>query len=144
MPRFMVFVKASPQSEADAPPDMDMIEQMTAYNEELGRAGVLLMAEGLKPSKVGARVYYKSSGTEVVDGPFTETKELIAGFWLLECKSFEEALEWAKRAPNPMPNYEDSHIEVRAFVEPEDWGDYSPELQERWRASDGLVESKGN
>ena len=133
MPRFMVLVKASPESEAaTTPPDMDMIEKMTAYNEELNRAGVLLMAEGLKPSSTGARVYFKASGTEVVDGPFAETKELIAGFWILECKSFEECLEWAKRAPNPMPRYADSSIEVRAFFEEEDLGEFSPELRDRW------------
>src|SRR4051794_17868598 len=98
MPRFMVLVKASPESEAEVMPDYEMVEKMTAYNEELHRAGVLLMAEGLKPSKYGERINFKASGeTEVVDGPFTETKELVAGFWILECKSYDECLEWAKR-----------------------------------------------
>jgi hypothetical protein len=129
----MVFVKASPQSEAEVMPEPQMIEQMTAYNEELHRAGVLLMADGLKPSKYGARINFKPSGeTEVVDGPFTETKELVAGFWILECKSYEECLEWARRAPNPMPGYADSHTEVRPFFEAEDFADYAPELQARW------------
>jgi hypothetical protein len=129
----MVFVKASPQSEAEVMPDMQMLEAMTAYNEELHRAGVLLMADGLKPSKHGARIYFKDSGTEVVDGPFAESKELVAGFWILECKSYEECLEWARRAPNPMPGYADSHTEVRPFFEADDFADVAmPELRERW------------
>lgn len=132
MPRFMVFVKASPESEAEVMPDAHMIETMSAYNEELHRAGVLLMADGLKPSKHGARVYFKESGVEVVDGPFAESKELVAGFWILECKSYEECLEWAKRAPNPMPGYADSHTEIRPFFEEEDFADYPPEVRERW------------
>jgi len=132
MPRFMVFVKASAESEAEAPPDLKMLEAMTAYNEELHRAGVLLMAEGLKPSKYGARIIFKPNGTEVVDGPFTESKEIIAGFWLLECKSYEEALEWAKRAPNPMPGSPEAETEIRPFYEADDLAEFSPQLQERW------------
>jgi hypothetical protein len=134
MSRYMVFVKASPDSEAEVMPDTQMIEAMTAFNEELAKAGVLLMAEGLKPSSNGARVYFRPSGTEVVDGPFTETKELVAGFWILECKSREECIEWMRRAPNPMPGYGESNVEIRPFFEEEDFAAYSPELQERWSA----------
>jgi hypothetical protein len=132
----MVIVKASPQSEAAIMPSAEEMEPMTAYNEELHRAGVLLMADGLKPSKFGARVYFKDGGTEVVDGPFTESKELVAGFWILECKSLEECVEWARRAPNPMPGYPDSSTEIRPFFEAEDFPDATPELLERWAVVD--------
>jgi hypothetical protein len=129
----MVFVKASPESEAEVMPDPQMIEAMTAYNEELHRAGVLLMAEGLKPSKYGARINFKASGeTEVVDGPFTETKELVAGFWILQCSSLQECVEWMKRCPNP--HKQGGEIEIRQIYE---LGDF-PLDDENQKRFDGL------
>jgi hypothetical protein len=146
MARFMVLVKASPDSEANVMPNEQMLKEMTAYNEELARAGVLLMADGLRPSSFGARVYFSDSGTKVVDGPFAESKELVAGFWILECKSFEECLEWARRAPNPMPGYAGSHTEIRPFFEEDDFGaELTPELRSRERAiaeQIGTIQSK--
>ena len=100
--RFMVIVKASKDSEAGALPDEKLLADMGKYNEELAKAGVLLAAEGLQPSSKGARVKFSGSKRTVVDGPFSEIKELIAGFWLIQVKSKEEAIEWVKRCPNPM------------------------------------------
>jgi hypothetical protein len=123
--RFMMIVKASQDSEAGKTPDPSVFEAMRKYNQELVRAGVLLAAEGLHPSSLGHRIEWKAGRRTVVDGPFTETKELIAGFWLIQVKSREEALEWAKRVPNPMN--EDGAIELRrVFDAGELPGDCSP------------------
>jgi hypothetical protein len=127
--RFMAMVKATPESEAGELPSQELLEAMGAYNEELVKAGVMLAGEGLHPSSKGARVRFEGSERTVIDGPFTETKELVAGFWILECKSREEALEWVKRCPNPMEG--PSEIELRQIFEAEDFGDaLTPELRE--------------
>jgi hypothetical protein len=123
-------VKATPESEAGVMPSEQMLAAMTAYNEELVKAGVMLAGEGLHPSSRGARVRFSGSRRSVVDGPFAETKELIAGFWIIQVKSREEAIEWVKRCPNPME--EDSEIEIRQIFDPEDFGEaFTPELRER-------------
>ena len=131
--RFMVMVKASPDSEAGALPSEQMLAEMGKYNEELAKAGVLLAAEGLQPSSKGARVKFSGSKRTVIDGPFTESKELIAGYWLFQVKSLEECIEWVKRCPNPMPDTE-SEIEIRQVFDPADFGEaFTPELQEAER-----------
>src|SRR5258708_2366050 len=128
--RFMVIVKATEESEAGVMPSEELLGAMGAYNEELVKAGVMLAGEGLQPSSKGARVRFSGNKRTVIDGPFTETKELIAGFWLLEVKSKEEAIEWVKRCPNPM--LVDSEIEIRQVFEVEDFGaEFTPELQEQ-------------
>ncbi len=128
--RFMVMVKASKDSEAGKMPTQELLEAMGKYNEQLAKAGILLAGEGLHPSSKGARVRFSGSKRTVVDGPFTETKELVAGFWLWQVKSKEEALEWVKRCPNPMPT--DSEIEIRQVFEAEDFGEaLTPELREK-------------
>jgi hypothetical protein len=125
----MVIVKASPESEAGEMPSTELLEAMGKYNEELVKAGLMLAGEGLHPSSKGARVRFSGRERSVVDGPFTETKELIAGFWLWDVRSMEEAIEWVKRCPNPMES--DSEIEVRQVFEAEDFGEeYTPELRE--------------
>jgi hypothetical protein len=121
--RFMIIVKATADSEAGVMPSAELLVEMGNFNEELVKAGVLLAGEGLHPSSRGARVRFSGKDRTVVDGPFAETKELIAGFWLVEMKSKEEAIEWVKRMPNPM--YEDSEVEIRQVFMPEDFG---PEL----------------
>ena len=127
--RVMVLVKANPESEAGQLPSTELLEAMTKYNEELAKAGIMLAGEGLHPSSKGARVRFKGSERSVVDGPFTETKELIAGFWLWEVRSMEEAIEWVKRCPNPMEG--ESEIEIRPVFETEDFGEnLTPELRE--------------
>ena len=127
--RFMVIVKASKDSEAGILPETKLFEDMGRYNEELAKAGVLLAAEGLQPSSKGARVRISGSKRTVIDGPFAETKELIAGFWLIQAKSKAEAIEWVKRAPNPMPG-QDSEIEIRQVFEAEDFGaEFTPKLR---------------
>ena len=135
--RFMVMVKANKDSEAGGLPDEKLLSEMTKYNEELVKAGVLLAAEGLHPSSKGARVKFSGKKRTVIDGPFTETKELIAGFWLIQVKSKEEAIEWVKRSPNPFPDKE-SEIEIRQVFEASDFGEeFTPELrkaEERQRA----------
>lgn len=129
--RFMVIVKATKQSEAGVLPDQKLLAAMGKYNEELARAGVLLAGEGLQPSSKGARVKFSGDKRTVIDGPFAETKELIAGFWLWQCKSKEEAIEWVKRCPNPMPG-EESEIEIRQVFEADDFGaEFTPELREQ-------------
>ena len=129
--RVMVFVKATPNSEAGTMPSEDLFREMTAFNEELAKAGILLAGDGLKPSSQGARVRFSGKSRTVTDGPFAETKELVAGFWLWQVRSLEEAVEWVKRCPNPMPN-EDSDIEIRPLYEMEDFGDALPQdLRER-------------
>ena len=122
--RFMVIVKADKDSEAGALPDAKSFAEMGKFNEELVKAGVLLAAEGLQSSKKGARVRFSGSKRTVIDGPFAETKELIAGFWLWQVKSLAEAIEWVKRSPNPFPGKE-SEIEIRQVFEADDFG---PEL----------------
>lgn len=120
--KFMVIVKATPESEAGAMPTEKMLTEMTAYNEELLAAGVMKSGEGLLPSVKAARVYFaKEGGTSVVDGPFTESKELIAGFWIWECASLDEAIEWARKCPNP--DQVDSQLEIRQIATWEDFGD---------------------
>jgi hypothetical protein len=129
--RFMVIVKADKSSEAGALPDRKLLEDMTRYNEELVKAGVLLAAEGLQPSSKGARVRFSGNKRTVIDGPFSETKELVAGFWLFQVKSKEEAIEWVKRAPNPFPGTE-SEVEIRQVFEAEDFGpELTPALREQ-------------
>jgi hypothetical protein len=125
--RFLVIVKATKNSEAGAMPSTEMLEAMGKYNEELIKAGVMLAGEGLQPSSKGARIRFSGDKRTVIDGPFAETKELIAGFWLWEVKSKEEAIEWAKRCPNPMPG-EDSELELRQVFETADFDNLSPEL----------------
>jgi hypothetical protein len=128
--RFMVMVKATPNSEAGAMPSEALLAAMGRFNEELVKAGVLLAAEGLQPSSKGARVRFSGGKRSVTDGPFAETKELVAGFWLWQCKSREEAIEWVKRCPDPMPG-EESVIEIRQVFEAEDFGaELTPELRE--------------
>jgi hypothetical protein len=128
--RFMVIVKATKDSEAGALPSEELLTAMGKYNEELAKAGILLAGEGLQPSSKGARVRFSGPKRTVVDGPFAETKELIAGFWLWKVKSKEEAIEWVKRCPNPMPG--DSEIEIRQVFEAEDFGEqFTPELKEQ-------------
>ena len=135
--RFMAMVKAHKDSEAGVMPSEKLLSDMTRFNEELVKAGVLLAGEGLQPSSKGARVRFNGSRRTVVDGPFAETKELIAGFWLLQVKSLQEAIEWIKRSPNPFENGE-SEIEIRQVFEAEDFGaEFTPELrakEERLRA----------
>ncbi len=135
--RFMVLVKADKDSEAGVLPGEKLLAEMGRYNEELAKAGVLLAGEGLQPSSKGARVRFSGDRRTVIDGPFAETKELIAGFWILETKSLAEAIEWVKRAPNPFPGKE-SEIEIRQVFEADDFGaEFTPELraqEERLRA----------
>ena len=129
--RFMVMVKATKNSEAGAMPSEKLLADMGRFNEELVKAGIMLAGEGLQPSSKGARVRFSGGKRTVVDGPFAETKELVAGFWLWQCKSKEEAIEWVKRCPDPMPG-EDSEIEVRQIFEAEDFGaEFTPELREQ-------------
>ncbi len=135
--RFMILVKATKNSEAGVMPSQDLLTAMMKYNEELVKAGVMLAADGLQPSSKGARVKFSGSKRTVTDGPFTETKELVAGFWIWQCKSKQEAIEWVKRCPNPMPG-EESEIEIRQIFEADDLGaEFTPELrkqEERLRA----------
>lgn len=134
--RVMVMVKATKESEAGIMPSNELLAAMGKYNEELVKAGVMLAGEGLHPSAKGKRVRFSGAKRTVIDGPFTETKELVAGFWLWQVKSMEEAVEWLKRCPNPMPG--ESDIEVRPVFEAEDFGaEFTPELraqEERLRA----------
>ena len=139
--RDMIIVKATKESEAGAAPDEKMLAAMGAYNEELAKAGVMLAGEGLHPSSKGARVQFSGSKRTVVDGPFPEAKELIAGYWLFQCKSKEEAIEWVKRCPNPMPG--DSEIEIRQVFEAADFGaELTPELKEQERRIRESIESQ--
>lgn len=123
--RFMVMVKATKDSEAGVMPSEEMLTKMGQFNAELVKAGVLLAGEGLQPSSKGARVRFKGNDRTVVDGPFAETKELVAGFWILQVKSKEEAIEWIKRAPHPHPGT-DTEIEIRQIFELEDFGETLP------------------
>jgi len=126
----MVIVKATKESEAGVLPSEKLLADMGKYNEELVKSGVLLSAEGLQSSSKGARVRFSGDKRTVIDGPFAETKELIAGFWLFEVKSKEEAIEWVKRAPNPSPG-QDVEVEIRQVFEADDFGkEFTPELRE--------------
>ena len=128
--RFMVIVKASPESEAGVLPSTELLTAMGKYNEELVKAGVMLAGEGLQPSAKGARILFSGDKRTVVDGPFTETKELVAGFWLWQCRSWEEAIEWAKRCPNPTG--QEGQLEIRQVFEADDFGpEFTPELREQ-------------
>ena len=128
--RVMVLIKANEQTEAGELPGQELLEQMTAYNEELVKAGVMLGGDGLHPSSKGVRVEFSGSERKVIDGPFAETKELIAGYWLWQVKSMDEAIEWARRIPNPTGEH--SVVEIRPVFEAEDFGDaLTPELRER-------------
>ena len=128
--RFMVMVKATQDSEQGVMPSEELLAAMGRYNEELAKAGVMLAGEGLHPSSNGARVRFDGASRAVVDGPFAETKELVAGFWIWQCKSLDEAIEWVKRCPNPMPG--PSEIEIRQIFEAEDFGEeFTPELREQ-------------
>jgi hypothetical protein len=126
--KFMVMVKATPESEAGQMPSEEMFTEMGRYNEELVKAGVMLAGEGLHPSSKGARVRFSGKNRTVIDGPFSETKELVAGFWLWQCASLQEAIDWVKRCPNPMVS--DSEIEIRQIFAAEDFGEtFTPELK---------------
>jgi len=128
--RVMVIVKANKDSEAGKMPDQKLLADMGKFNEELVKAGVMLAGEGLHPTSKAKRVHFSGPKRTVIDGPFTETKELIAGFWLWQVRSMEEALEWAKRCPNPHDG--ESELEIRPVFEPEDFGaDFTPELREQ-------------
>jgi hypothetical protein len=128
--RVMVLVKATEDSEAGVMPEEKLLTEMGKFNEELVKAGVMLAGEGLHPSSKGVRVRFSGDQRTVVDGPFTETKELVAGYWLWQVRSMDEAIEWAKRCPNPMPG--ESEIEIRPVFEAEDFGEeFTPELREQ-------------
>ena len=129
--RVMVIVKASKNSEAGALPDTKLLADMGAFNDQLVKAGIMLAGDGLKPSSTGKRVKFAGSKRSVVDGPFAETKELVAGYWIWQVRSIDEAVEWAKRCPNPMPG-EESELEIRPVFEAEDFGEnFTPELREQ-------------
>lgn len=119
--RFMMIVKANKDSEAGVMPSNELISAMTKYNEQMAEAGILVDLSGLQPSSKGARVRFSGGKVTVVDGPFAETKELIAGYWVINVKSRQEAIEWAKRCPNPHGNLGDGEIEIRQFYELEDF-----------------------
>ena len=135
--RFMVMVKATKASEAGVMPDEKLLADMGRFNEEMVKAGVMLSGEGLQPSSKGARVRFSGDKRTVIDGPFAETKELVAGFWMIQVKSKQEAIDWMKRCPNPFPEG-DSEVEIRQVFEAEDFGaEFTPELraqEERMRA----------
>ena len=137
--RFMIIVKATKDSEAGKMPSEDLLAAMAKYNEELVKAGVMLDGAGLQPSSKGARVRYSGAKRTVIDGPFAETKELIAGYWIIQAKSMEEAIEWVKRVPNP--HEEDGEIEIRQFFELEDFGE-SPAIDHH-RKVDKALSAKG-
>src|SRR5436190_4556723 len=128
--RVMVLIKATAQGEAGVMPSQELLEQMTAFNEELVRGGVMLAGEGLHPSSEGVRVEFSGSERKVIDGPFAETKELLAGYWLWQVRSMDEAIEWARRIPNPTGEH--GVVEVRPVFEAADFGEeFTPELRER-------------
>jgi hypothetical protein len=127
--RFLVMVKATKESEAGVMPDMQLLEEMGKFNEELVKAGIMLAGEGLHPSSKGKRVRFNGDTRRVIDGPFAETKELVAGFWIWQVKSLEEAVEWVKRCPNPHRG--ESEIEIRPLFEQADFGEaFTPEMRE--------------
>jgi hypothetical protein len=137
--RVMVLIKANEESEAGVMPSEQLLAEMGAYNEELVKAGVMLAGEGLHPSVKGKRVAFSGTKRTVIDGPFAETKELIAGFWLWQVKSIDEAVEWVRRMPNPANA--DSEVEIRPVFEAEDFGDeFTPELREQEQALRAQIE----
>ena len=139
--KFMVMVKATRDSEAGVMPTEQQFAEMGKFNEELVKAGVMQAGEGLKPSSQGARVHFSGKERTVVDGPFAETKELVAGFWLWECASLQEAIAWVKRCPNPMPG--DSDIEIRPLYGAQDFGEaLTPELREQEDRLRAQIEKK--
>jgi hypothetical protein len=139
--RFMLLVRADKSTEAGVLPDEKLLTEMTRYNEELVKAGVLLAGEGLQPSSKGARVRFSGKKRTVIDGPFTEVKELIAGFWLIQVRSKEEAIEWVKRCPNPLEG--ESEIEIRQVFEAADFGAaFTPELQEAEKRMRAQIDAK--
>ena len=139
--RVMVIVKATKNSEAGVMPSEKLLADMGKFNEELVKAGIMLAGEGLHPSSKGKRVRFSGTKRTVIDGPFAETKELIAGFWLWQVKSMEEAIEWVKRCPNPMNS--DSEIEIRRVFEAEDFGaEFTPELREQEDRLRAQIEQK--
>ena len=128
--RFMILVKATADSEAGVMPSQELMAEMGRFNQQLIDAGVMLAGEGLHPSSRGARVRFSGADRQVIDGPFAETKELVAGYWLWECASLQEAIDWVRRCPNPMPT--DSEIEIRRVYTAEDFGEaMTPELREQ-------------
>ena len=139
--RFMVIVKANKDSEAGVLPSEELLTEMGKFNEELSKAGVMLAGEGLHPSSKGARVKFSGEKRTVIDGPFAETKELVAGYWLWRVKSKEEAIEWARRCPNPTGD--DGELEIRQVFEAEDFGEeFTPELREQEERIRAEIEAK--
>jgi hypothetical protein len=139
--RVMVFVKANEDTEAGMPPDTEMLNEMGKFNEELVKAGIMLDGNGLHPSSEGARIHFCGDQRRVVDGPFAETKELVAGYWLWQVRDMDEALEWAQRCPNPTG--EESVLELRPVYELEDFGDaVTPEVRERDERLRSQIEEK--
>jgi hypothetical protein len=137
----MVLIKATEQSEAGEMPSEQLLGEMMAFNEELVKAGVMLAGDGLHPSSAGARVVFEGGGRKVIDGPFAETKELLAGYWVWQVKSLDEAIEWVKRVPDPMPGTE-AIVEIRPVFEAEDFGDeLTPELRAKGEELRQRVES---
>ncbi len=131
--KVMIFVKATESSEKGEMPEQELLTAMMEYNEQLNKSGILLGGDGLKPSKEGVRVQFSGKERNVVDGPFIETKELVAGYWLWQVKDMQEAIDWVKRCPNPMK--EDSEIEIRPIYELEDFGDMvTPEIKQKYDA----------
>lgn len=129
--KVMVIVKASKNSEAGILPSEELLTAMGKYNEQLVKAGIMLAGDGLKPSSQGKRIAFSGSKRSVIDGPFAETKELIAGYWIWQVRSMDEAVEWARRCPDPMPG-EDAELELRPIFEAEDFGEaFTPELREK-------------
>jgi hypothetical protein len=140
--RVMVIVKATKNSEAGVMPSEKLLTEMGKYNEELVKAGIMLAGEGLHPSVKGKRIKFSGSKRSVVDGPFTETKELIAGYWIWQVRSMEEAIEWARRCPDPMPG-EEGELEIRPVFEAEDFGqEFTPELREQEERLRAEIERK--
>ena len=142
--RVMVLIKANKESEAGVLPDEKLITDMMKYNEELVKAGVMLAGEGLYPSSKGKRIKFSGTNVTVIDGPFAETKELIAGFWMWNVKSLDEAVEWIKRCPSPTgPTDIDGEMEIRQIFEPEDFGkEFTPELREKEERLRGQIEKQ--
>jgi hypothetical protein len=144
MPRFMVIIKATKDSEAGKMPSEQLLADMGKFNEELVKAGIMLAGEGLQPSSKGARVKFSGGKRTVIDGPFAETKELIAGFWIWKCKDKADAIEWVKRCPDPMPG-EETAVEIRRVFEAEDFGaEFTPELREQEEKLRAQIDKKTN
>lgn len=143
--RFMIMIKADKKSEAGTMPSQELLTEMMKFNEELVKAGIMLAGEGLHPSSKGARVRFSGEKATVTDGPFAETKDLIAGFWLWQCKSKEEAIQWVKRIPNPNPDVDgnEGEIEIRQVFDAEDFGEnFTPELKEQEKRLRSQVAAK--